>query len=150
MTQRRAPFRTMPPRLLSFFSDIERSIEADQPSSPEGEWKSRRTVNYSLGIARLELGMVPSGSAEERKGTILLQCYQLADSSPCLKAALSWAGIEGIVTRSIYSKPEMSWTSEARKIAAEWLGGPPPAMDKPSFLSEAAETIMPIAAAVSA
>lgn len=141
----------MPPRLLSFFSDIERSIEADQPSSTEeGAWKCMRTVNYSLGIARLELGMVPSGSMAVSKGTILLQCYQLADSSPCLKAALSWAGIEGTVTRSIYSKPEMSWTSEARKIAAEWLGGPPPAMDKPSLFSEAAEAISPIAAAVSA
>ena len=85
----------MQPRLLSFFSDIERSLEADQPSSPEGTWQNSRTVNYTLGLARLELGLRPQGGKIEPKGTILLQGYQLADESPCLKAALSWAGAEG-------------------------------------------------------
>ncbi len=140
----------MSPRLLSFFSDLERSIEADQPSSPEGEWKTVRTVNYSIGIARLELRMAPAGGAAEPKGTILLQSYELADSSPCLKCALTWAGVEGTVTRSIYSKPDVNWTTEARKIAAEWLGGPPAVMDRPSLVAEATEPISPVADGVSA
>ncbi len=140
----------MPPRLLSFFSDIERSIEADQPSSPEGVWTSARTVNYGVGVARLELGMAPAGGTASPKGTIFLQGYQLADSSPCLKAALSWTGVEGIITRSIYSKPELSWTGEARKIAAEWLGGPPAVMDRPSVAAEAPEALSSLDSAVSA
>jgi len=140
----------MQPRLLSFFSDITRSIEADQPSSPEGTWQSDRTVNYSLGLARLELGMRPEGGKIERKGMILLQGYQLADESPCLKAALSWAGTEGVVTRSIFSKSEINWTSEARKIAAEWLGGPPALLDNPSVTEVANEPLSRTPEAVSA
>lgn len=140
----------MQPRLLSFFSDIERSIEADMPSSPEGTWQNSRTVNYTLGLARLELGLKPQGGKIEPKGTILLQGYQLADESPCLKAALSWAGVEGTVTRSIFSKADTNWTSEARKIAAEWLGGAPSELDRPSLSEEAAEPLSRVPEALSA
>ena len=140
----------MQPRLLSFFSDIERSLEADQPSSPEGTWQNSRTVNYTLGLARLELGLRPQGGKIEPKGTILLQGYQLADESPCLKAALSWAGAEGTVTRSIFARPDINWTSEARKIAAEWLGGAPAETDRPSIAEEAQEPLSRIPEAVSA
>jgi hypothetical protein len=140
----------MQPRLLSFFSDIERSLEADQPSCPEATWQTSRTVNYFQSLARLELGIGPSGGKTEPKGAILVQGYQLADESPCLKAALTWAGVEGTVTRSIFSKPDMSWTSEARKIAAEWLGGAPAGIDQSAASSESVEAHSPGAAAVSA
>jgi hypothetical protein len=140
----------MQPRLLSFFSDIERSLEADLPSSPEGVWENIRTVNYSLGLARLELGMRAEGGKIEHKGIIALQGYQLADDSPCLKAALSWAGVEGSITRSIFSKPDLSWTSEARKVAAEWLGGAPATLDQPNVMTESVEAACPVGAAVSA
>jgi hypothetical protein len=140
----------MQPRLLSFFSDIERSLEADQPSSPEATWQTNRTVNYFQGLARLELGIRPSGGKTEPKGSILVQGYQLADESPCLRAALTWAGVEGTVTRSIFSKPDMSWTSEARKIAAEWLGGAPAGMEQSTAISESAEMHSPVASAASA
>jgi len=140
----------MQPRLLSFFSDIEHSLEADQPSSPEGSWQNSRTVNYFQGLARLDLGMRSPEGKIEPKGSILLQGYQLADESPSLRAALTWAGIQGSVSRSIFSKPEISWTSEARKIAAEWLGGAPAGMDQRAVVSESAEMISPAAAAASA
>jgi hypothetical protein len=140
----------MQPRLLSFFSDIERSLEADQPSSPEGSWQNSRTVNYFQGLARLDLGMRPSGGKIEQKGSILLQGYQLADESPCLKAALTWSGVQGTVTRSIFSNPDMSWTSEARKIAAEWLGGAPSNLDQPSIAELSPAPAEPVGAEVSA
>ena len=140
----------MQPRLLSFFSDIEHSLEADQPSSTEGSWQNSRTVNYFQGLARLDLGMRSPEGKIEPKGSILLQGYQLADESPSLRAALTWAGIQGSVSRSIFSKPEISWTSEARKIAAEWLGGAPSNLEQPSLAELSPAPAVPIGAEVSA
>ena len=134
-------------RLLSFLSDFERSLEADQPSSSEGAWECSRMVNYRMGLARLELGMRPEGGKLQPKGTILLQGYNLADETQCLKAELSWTGVQGSVVRSIFSKPDVNWTSEARKVAAEWMGGPPAGIDQTPALSEAPAPMAPVAAA---
>ena len=115
-------------RLLSFLSDLENALIADDPSPSDGAWEGCRTVNYHLGLARLRLGVrLPSGQLEPR-GSLLLQSYQLADGSPCLKAALSWAGSEVQCLRSIYAKPDVNWKAEARKVAAEWMAGPPAAI----------------------
>jgi len=112
-------------RLLSFLSDIECSLAADDPAPSDGSWETTRTVNYNQGLARLVLGVrLPDGKLEPR-GMIMLQSFLLADESTCLKAALTWTGSESKASRSIYAKPEMSWTSEARKVAAEWMAGPP-------------------------
>jgi len=120
-------------RLLSFLSDVECSLAADDPAPSDGTWETTRTVNYNQGLARLVLGVrLPDGKLEAR-GTIMLQSYLLADESTCLKAVLSWSGSEGKCSRSIYAKPDMSWTSEARKVAAEWMAGPPA---KPELAAE--------------
>ncbi len=111
-------------RLLSFLSDIERSLHADDPAPDDGSWETSRTVNYHLGLARLTLA-VKSAAGLTPRGSILLQGYQLADGTPCLKAAMAWHGSENSGVRAIYSKPDLNWTSEARKVAAEWMAGPP-------------------------
>lgn len=111
-------------RLLSFLSDIERSLAADDPSPEDGSWESSRSVNYHLGLARLTLAVRTADGLKPR-GSILLQGYQLADGTPCLKAALSWSGSESGAVHAIFSKPDINWTSEARKVAAEWMAGPP-------------------------
>lgn len=111
-------------RLLSFLSDLERALAADDPSPMDGQWETSRTVNYHLGLARVNLG-VRTASGLVPRGQIMLQSYALADGTPCLKAALSWTGSENGCTRAIYSKPDVNWTSEARKVAAEWMAGAP-------------------------
>lgn len=111
-------------RLLSFLSDFERALQADDPAPDDGSWETTRTVNYHLGLARLTLA-VKSAAGLTPRGSILLQAYQLADGTPCLKAAMSWHGSENSGVRAIYSKPDLNWTSEARKVAAEWMAGPP-------------------------
>ena len=112
-------------RLLSFLTDVECSMAADDPAPSDGTWETTRTVNYNQGLARLVLGVrLPDGKLDSR-GIIMLQSFLLADESTCLKAVLSWTGAESKITRSIYAKPDVSWTSEARKIAAEWMAGPP-------------------------
>lgn len=112
-------------RLLSFLTDFECSLAADDPAPSEGTWETTRTVNYNQGLARLVLGVrLPDGKVETR-GLILLQSFLLADESTCLKAVLSWSSSDNKITKSIYSKPEISWSSEARKVAAEWMAGPP-------------------------
>ena len=112
-------------RLLSFLSDIECSLAADDPSPSDGTWETTRTVNYNQGLARLVLGVRLPDKKLEPRGTIMLQSYLMADESTCLKAVLSWSGDNSKTTRSIYAKPEINWTSEARKVAAEWMAGPP-------------------------
>lgn len=111
-------------RLLSFLSDVERALAADDPAPDDGSWETSRTVNYHLGLARLTLHVRSSNGVAPR-GNVLLQGYQLADGTPCLKAALAWHGSESTTVRAIYSKPDINWTSEARKVAAEWMAGPP-------------------------
>lgn len=115
-------------RLLSFLADFERALAADDPAPLDGSWETTRTVNYHLGLARLNLNVRTSGNLVSR-GQVLLQSYQLADGTPCLKAALSWVGTENGLTRAIYSKPDVNWTSEARKVAAEWMAGIPEGVD---------------------
>ena len=133
----------MHPRLLSFLCDIERALAADDPAPADGSWATSRTVNYHLGLARLTLGVRPAEDGPiGPRGTILLQSYQLADGSPCLKAALSWHGSNSGAVHAIYAKPEVNWTGEARKIAAAWLAGPPTAAIAPL-----AESTEPLAAA---
>ncbi|MBX3739047.1 MAG: hypothetical protein KF715_20335 [Candidatus Didemnitutus sp.] len=107
-------------RLLSFLSDFERALAADDPAPLDGTWETSRTVNYHLGLARLNLS-VRTATGLISRGQVLLQSYALADGTPCLKAALSWNGSAQNATHSIFSKPEVNWTSEARKVAAEWM-----------------------------
>ncbi len=112
-------------RLLSFLSDFECSLAADDPAPSDGSWETSRTVNYNQGLARLILGVRLPDKKMEPRGSIMLQSYLLADESTCLKAVLTWAGSESKITRSIYAKPDINWVSEARKAAAEWMAGPP-------------------------
>jgi len=125
-------------RLLSFLTEFERSLTADDPSPDGGTWETVRMVNYHLGLARLELS-VRIGELLTPRGQVLLQGYQLADGTPCLKAALSWEGAERVVERAIYSKPEVNWSAEARKTAAEWAAGAPTAPVSPPALATETE-----------
>lgn len=128
LTDAPCPPAVMNTRLLSFLSDFENALLADDPAPGDGgSWQSARAVNYHLGLARLTLKVaLPSGQIEAR-GTVLIQSYSLADGTLCLKASLSWEGRDQAVQRSIYSKPGVDWKREARKVAAEWMAGPPAA-----------------------
>jgi hypothetical protein len=113
-------------RLLSFLSDLERAIVADDPQpGGDGVWSGTRIVNYHLGLARLSLQVRPATGTAQHRGVVALQSYALADGTPCLKATLGWAGHEVTRVLPVFTKPGLDWTSEARKIAANWLAGPP-------------------------
>lgn len=130
-------------RLLSFLSDFERSLQADDPSPDDGTWQTSRAVNYRSGLARLQLGVrLPDQGLKER-GSVLLQSYKLADGSACLKAQLGWAGSEPTVIHSIFAKPGCDWKSEARRLAAKWMAGPPAIV---SIAVEETETVVAEAA----
>jgi len=114
-------------RLLSFLSDFERALLADDPSPDDGTWQASRTVNYRNGLARLELSVRMPDGANKPRGGVLLQSYTLADGSACLKAHLSWAGSTATAVHSIFTKPGNDWKSQARRLAAQWMAGAPPA-----------------------
>lgn len=119
-------------RLLSFLSDFERAILADDPSPDEGTWQSARTVNYLNGLARLQLSVLRPDKTLHPRGSVHLQSYCLADGSSCLKAQLAWSGTETTTFHSFFEKPGCNWKSEARRLAALWLAGPPaPAVPEP-------------------
>ena len=111
-------------RLLSFLSDFERALVADDPSPDEGSWETSRSVSYHRGLARLNLAVRTPASLTPR-GHVLVQSHALADGTPCLKATLFWENSTRHRAQAIYTKPEMNWTSEARKVAAEWMAGAP-------------------------
>jgi len=113
-------------RLLSFLTDFQNALLADDPAPADGgTWECGRLVNYQLGLARLTLAVCPPSGGREDRGTVMLQSYALADGTPCLKALLGWAGREDTRGLSIYAKPDVDWRREARQAAAEWMAGPP-------------------------
>ena len=112
-------------RLLSFLSNFERAILADDPSPNDGVWESARTVNYRSGLARLVLAVKVAGQPSQARGAVLLQGFNLADGAACLKLQFSWAGTETTAAHAIFAKPGSDWRSEARRLAAEWMAGPP-------------------------
>ena len=116
---------SMHSRLLSFISDFERALLADDPSPDEGAWQNERAVNYRTGLARVQLVVLLPDGQRKARGTVLVQGFRLADGVGCLKAQLSWSGTETTVNHSIFSKPGCNWKSEARKLAANWMAGVP-------------------------
>lgn len=135
----------MLPRLLCFLSDVERALAADDPSPNDGRWDNTRTVNYHLDLARLTLSARLADNSTLPRGIINLQGFLLADGTPCLKAALSWNGSTGETIQSIYTKPGINWTSEARRVAALWLGGPPAEATVSPAAAETAEAATALA-----
>ncbi len=133
-------------RLLSFLSDFERALLADDPSPDEGTWQNERAVNYRAGLARVQLGVRRPDGQRAVRGAVRVQGFQLADGAGCLKAQLSWAGAETTATHAIFSKPGCDWRSEARRLAAQWMAGPP-ANAVPVIAAVGEETV-PAAAAV--
>lgn len=126
-------FRTnsthMPTRILSLLSDIERLVLKESPVPTDGTWDNSRMVNYQSGLARLTLSVRSEANRTRHVGSILLQSFDLADRSFCLKANLFWTEGPGAseIVHALYEKPGMNWENEAREIATKWLAGPPAA-----------------------
>jgi hypothetical protein len=78
-------------RLLSFLSDIERSICLEANATEGAVWDSSRIVNFKTGLGRLTLTLREPDSGLPQ-GTVLLQHFAMADGSFCLKASLKWEG----------------------------------------------------------
>ena len=110
-------------RLLTLLTEIERALIANNPSPDGGAWDTLRLVNFHQGLARLTLSIRSMAGVTVSQGIVLLQDFTLADGTQCVKAGLSWQGIEKSSTYSIYSKPSLDWHREAGQIAAQWLDG---------------------------
>jgi len=111
-------------RLLSFLTDIERSLLAESPAVDGGAWETARMINFHNGLARLTLAARPGNDLPLTGGAIFLQSFSLADGSLCLKASLSWKDSEAAPVIAVYSTPTMNWKLEASRIATAWLEGP--------------------------
>jgi hypothetical protein len=130
----------MPIRLLSFISDFEQALAADDPSPNDGSWSCERHANYHLGLARLVLKVRTGTDAPQSRGAVLIQSFRLADGSQCIKATLSWTGSDVDDVHSVYDLPSLNWKSEARRLAALWQAGPPPAARVESLPESASES----------
>jgi hypothetical protein len=112
-------------RLLSFLSDFQNAIMADNPAMDDATWEVQRTVNYQLGLARVKLSLGVPGRAPQQTGEILVQGFSLADQASCIKAVLGWGSSSAKLNRAVYERADTDWRREARKIAADWNAGPP-------------------------
>ena len=119
------------PRLLSFLSDIESALSADEPAPEGGSWQTTRTVNNGVGLARLYLSSRHGSERTEALGAVQLQSHHLADGSLCLKAFLSWNGNGAETVHAIYDRPNLDWAVEARRLAKAWLEGKAAASAEP-------------------
>jgi len=141
------PLPIMLPRLLCFLSEVEQSLMADEPAPDNGTWETYRTVNYQLALARLVLHVRHGDQSMKPRGHLNLQAFTLADGTACLKVALAWAGSADESVHSIYTKPGLNWHTEARRVAAIWLAGPPAPV---VHLTEAPEVLAPLPVATTA
>ena len=109
-------------RLLSFLSDIEKTVVAESPDIDGGAWETSRMVNFHQGLARLTL--TPRIGNDFPGGAIFIQAFKLADGSQSLKASLNWDSNQAFTVVSVYSTPRSNWKLEASRIASGWLEGP--------------------------
>jgi hypothetical protein len=114
----------MSTRLLSFLTEIESAIAKESASNMGPSWDASRIVSYHQNLARMTLTSPKGAESPAPGGTVFLQSFLLSDGSPCLKASLSWEGTAATAALSVFSKPELDWKAEARKIATLWLNGP--------------------------
>ncbi len=114
----------MATRLLSFLSDIEKSLLAELSMLEGPPWETSRAVSYHQGLARMTLAR-RSTAGLESQGAIFLQSYVLADGSQCLKASLNWVASSETLVIAVYAKPQVNWHTEAASIANAWVSGPP-------------------------
>lgn len=110
-------------RLLTLLTRIERAVIANDPSPEGGSWDTLRLVNFHQGLARLTMSIRSASGVTTAQGLILLQDFTLADGTQCVKASMSWEGIEKNSVYSIYSKPTLNWDQEAAQIGSQWLDG---------------------------
>jgi hypothetical protein len=116
----------MQTRLLAFLAESEDAIRALRPEPRTGAvWETSRTVNYTLGLARMVFGAREGSGEFSQLGSVLLQSFELADGSLCLRASLGWKDSETEISHPIYEKPELEWNREAGRLAEAWLDGPP-------------------------
>jgi hypothetical protein len=115
----------MATRLLSFLTDIEKALIKESVSNMGPTWDASRMVSYQQSLARMILTPPKDAENPAPGGTVFLQCFLLADGSPCLKATLGWDGSAASSVISVYSKPKVDWKAEAAQIASQWLAGPP-------------------------
>ena len=108
-------------RLLTLLTRIERAVIANDPSPEGGNWETLRLVNFHQGLARLTLSIRSAAGAISTQGVVLLQDFTLADGTQCVKASMSWEGVEKNEVYSIYSKPTLNWDREAAQIGSQWL-----------------------------
>lgn len=113
----------MSTRLITLLTEIERALMANDPTPDGGKWDTLRLINFHQGLARLTLSVRSPEGVTAGRGLILLQHFKLADDTQCVKANLSWKGVEQSAVYSIYSKPEVNWGREASQIAVQWLDG---------------------------
>jgi len=124
-------------RLLWLLTEIEHALIANDPAPDGGSWDTMRLINYQQGLARLTLAAKSSEHVTKPRGAILLQDFALADGSKCLKANLSWEGVEHTLVYAIYSKPQINWPYEVSRIATKWLDGQPAVTQSNSLLEAA-------------
>jgi hypothetical protein len=112
-------------RLLSLLSEIERAILMEANAAEGAVWSCARIVNFQNGLARLTLVRQPDADNAMPEGAVLVQNFDLANGSFCVKAHLQWSGHTSTSTIAVYDLPTLNWKMEASRIASAWLAGPP-------------------------
>lgn len=119
----------MQTRLLAFLSETERAVRAERPEpAPGAQWETTRSVNYRLGLARLTLGARTASGELRPMGGLLLQSFELADQTVCLRATVTWQNSGSEISHPIFAKPLLDWGAEAERLATVWMSGPPAAI----------------------
>jgi hypothetical protein len=132
-------------RLLSFLTEIERAICLEANASEGAVWDSSRIVNFKNGLGRLTLTL-RDHEAGLPEGTIMLQNFDMANGSFCLKASLGWQGSDTATVIAVYDTPLLNWKLEASRIASTWLAGA--VAEIPTAQPSAEMESMPLAAEV--
>lgn len=116
-----ALFMPTSPRLLSFLTLVENALIDEGCAGLQQP--AVRSVNFHKNLARMAFA--------DGSGAILLQTFVLADGESCVKASVTWAGADAVVTESVFPKGNVfDWQSAASRVARAWMAGPPMDLSK--------------------
>jgi hypothetical protein len=117
----------MATHLVSLLSDVEQALAEGSALRWGVSWNLSRSLNERHQVGRITLTPPPGATPSQARGAIFLHRELSPGGTLHLKASFHWHGSEAFPSIAITTThaTALGWKSEAARIAAFWMAGPP-------------------------
>ncbi|HEX2855054.1 MAG TPA: hypothetical protein VHO24_17600 [Opitutaceae bacterium] len=116
----------MATHLVSLLGDVEQALMEASAIRWGAAWNLGRALSEAHLVGRITLTPAAGAAPSQTRGAIFLQGEALPDGLMRFKASFHWHGSEAFPSVPVGSNSNaMGWKTEAARIAALWLAGPP-------------------------